>query len=68
MYIGIAGNLAEDGSYYEIGLSIHDSIYSTDFAVRRVHFANNQVNAKEITDFIIQQIVSYSTGQFTLFA
>lgn len=62
MYLGIAGNLAADNTYIEIGLSIHDSTYTTDYAVRHVHFENEKVNPKAISDFIITSITAFSNG------
>lgn len=62
MYIGIAGNLATDKTYIEIGLSIHDSTYTTDYAVRHVHFEDAKINSKAISDFIITSIIAFSNG------
>lgn len=63
MYLGIAGNLAADKTYIEIGMSIHDSTYTTDYSVRHVHFENAEVNAKAISDFIITSITAFSNGE-----
>jgi len=63
MYLGIAGNLASDNTHIEIGLSIHDSTYTTDYSVRHVHFENAKVDSKTISDFIITSITAFSNGQ-----
>ena len=63
MYIGIAGNLAPNKSYLEVGLSIHDATYSVDFSVKRLHFPNNEVEPDTIATFIIETISEFSTGQ-----
>jgi len=63
MYLGIAGNLAADKTYIEIGMSIHDSTYTTDYSVRHVHFENEKVDSKVISDFIIASITAFSNGE-----
>jgi hypothetical protein len=62
MYLGIAGNLANDKSHIEIGLSIHDGTYSIDFSVKRLHFPNNEADGDLIANFITETIMDFSKG------
>jgi len=47
----------------EIGFSIHDSTYTTDYLVWHVHFEDAKVNPKTISDFIITSITAFSNGE-----
>lgn len=67
MYIGIAGNPSPDNASIEIGLSIHDSVYSTDFSVKRIHFADSKIHPEEVADFIVKAITEYSTEHLMKF-
>ncbi|KAG8764940.1 hypothetical protein FRC16_008215, partial [Serendipita sp. 398] len=67
MYIGIAGNLAADKSYIEIGLSIHDATYSIDFSIKHLRFPNNEPNADEIARFVIETIKDFSKEHLVKF-
>jgi hypothetical protein len=62
MYVGIAGNLAPDKSFLEIGLSIHDATYSIDFSIKHLHFPNNDPKPDQIADFILETIMDFSKG------
>ncbi|KAG8835729.1 hypothetical protein FRC17_001520 [Serendipita sp. 399] len=67
MYLGIAGNLASDKSYIEIGLSIHDATYSIDFSIKHLRFPNNEPDATLIQKFVVDTIVEFSKEHLVKF-
>jgi len=62
MWAGIAGAPVNSNSEYEVALSIHDSVYNTDFSSSLLKYnANDSVKqADEIEDHVIAAIRKFS--------
>lgn len=56
MWAGIAGSTLPDGGY-EVAISIHDSVYNTDFASTVI--PGKVVEAKDIEEHCIQALRSF---------
>jgi hypothetical protein len=62
MWGAVAGVVINSNAQYEIALSVHDSVYNTDFASIVVPYdANNSdKNAKEIENAVLQTFRKFS--------
>jgi alpha,alpha-trehalose phosphorylase (configuration-retaining) len=68
MWAGIAGGVA-NGNEYEISISIHDSVYSTDFASLCIPYdkSNPEKVAKEIEQYVMQALRKFSLDHLCKF-
>ena len=62
MWAGIAGAVVNGGSAIEIALSVHDSVYNTDFASACIPYNRNEPEktAAEIEKHVIQTLRKFS--------
>ncbi|KAH7910654.1 glycosyltransferase family 4 protein [Hygrophoropsis aurantiaca] len=62
MWVGIAGGLVNGGKSFEIALSVHDSVYSTDFASSTIPYSPNDLSktAAEIETHVLNTIRRFS--------
>ncbi|KAG2349609.1 glycosyltransferase family 4 protein [Suillus weaverae] len=62
MWAGIAGAVVNGGQGFEIAISIHDSVYNTDFASAIVPYTPNDPtkSASEIANHVLQTIKKFS--------
>lgn len=62
MWAGIAGAPIENNTKMEIAISVHDSVYTTDFSsfVIPYHLNSPDRNAKEIEQLIMQALRKFS--------
>ncbi|KAK7014984.1 trehalose phosphorylase [Favolaschia claudopus] len=64
MWVGIAGQ-SFGGNQFEVALSVHDSVYSTDFTSATITYGKDK--AKDIEAFIIQTIRKFSSEHLCKF-
>jgi hypothetical protein len=55
MWAGIAGNITNSGSSFEIAVSVHDSVYNTDFASHTIPY--NPAEADKTATAILQHVL-----------
>lgn len=69
MWAAVAGAVINNNTQYEIAVSIHDSVYSTDFASSVLSFNPNNPdkNAKEIEQYVLQTLRMFSVGHLCKF-
>lgn len=69
MWAGIAGCPTESGSSFEIALSIHDSVYNTDFASETIpgDLSQPEKLASDIEKHVIQTLRGFSTEHICKF-
>ena len=69
MWSAVAGAVINNNTQYEIALSIHDSVYSTDFASMVIPYnpTNPDKNAKEIEQVVLQTLRKFSTEHLCKF-
>ncbi|GLB35407.1 putative glycosyl transferases group 1 [Lyophyllum shimeji] len=69
MWAGISGSPVNNNSGYEIAISIHDSVYNTDFASAVIpYFAGDaDKNAKAIMQHILDTLRKFSTEHICKF-
>ena len=69
MWSAVAGAVINNNTQYEIALSIHDSVYSTDFASMVIPYNSNNPdkNAKEIEQVVLQTLRKFSTEHLCKF-
>ena len=62
MWVGMAGAVVNGGKSFEIAISIHDSVYNTDFSSGSVPYtaADPAKSAADIEKYIIDSINSFS--------
>ena len=62
MWAGIAGAIVNGGTAIEIALSIHDSVYSTDFAADSIPYYRNDLeqSAIAIEKHVLQTLKKFS--------
>jgi len=62
MWAAIAGTVVNNNTEYEIAVSVHDSVYSTDFASATIPYNPNHPdkNAKEVEQFVLQTLRKFS--------
>jgi hypothetical protein len=69
MWAGIAGSVANNKQGYEIAISVHDSVYSTDFAADVIPYAagDPSENAANIENCILEKLRKFSTEHLCKF-
>ncbi|KAF9477371.1 trehalose phosphorylase [Pholiota conissans] len=69
MWAAVAGAVINNNTQYEIAVSIHDSVYNTDFASMSLAYNPNNPdkNAKEIEQFVLQTLRKFSIGHLCKF-
>ncbi|TFK27390.1 trehalose phosphorylase [Coprinopsis marcescibilis] len=62
MWAGVAGTVVNNNTEFELSISIHDSVYSTDFASMTFPYKPNSpdTNAKEIEQYVMQGLRKFS--------
>ncbi|KIM49416.1 glycosyltransferase family 4 protein [Hebeloma cylindrosporum] len=69
MWAAVAGAVINNNTQYEIAVSIHDSVYSTDFASMVIAYNPNNPdkNGKEIEQYVLQTLRKFSIGHLCKF-
>lgn len=69
MWAGIAGNIINNSTQYEIAISVHDSVYSTDFASATIPYIPGQPekNAQSIQLHVLEALRKFSTEHLCKF-
>jgi len=69
MWAGIAGIPVNNNSQFEIAISVHDSVYNTDFASAIIPFTpgNPEHSGKEIEQHVLQTLCKFSTEHLCKF-
>lgn len=69
MWAGIAGAVLAGGKSIEIAISVHDSVYSTDFSSTIVPYtaANTAKNAAVIEDHVLETLKKFSQEHLSKF-
>jgi hypothetical protein len=69
MWAGIAGNPIHNNTQIEIAISVHDSVYSTDFASATIPYYPNQPekNAQTIQQHVLDTLRKFSTEHLCKF-
>jgi len=69
MWAGIAGSFVNGGNAFEVAISVHDSVYSTDFAsmIIPITSGNREKNAIDIEKHILQILRKFSTEHLAKF-
>jgi len=57
MWAGIAGSRVNNGTQYEIAISIHDSVYATDFASSVIDLPNTPNDPEKIANVISRHVL-----------
>ncbi|KAI6005470.1 glycosyltransferase family 4 protein [Pisolithus albus] len=62
MWAGIAGTVVNGGKTYEVAISVHDSVYNTDFSSTAVPYSPNDParNATDIENHVLDTIRRFS--------
>jgi len=62
MWGAIAGTVINNNTQYEIAVSVHDSVYNTDYASIVIPYSPNNPdkNAKEIESAVLQTLRKFS--------
>jgi glycosyltransferase involved in cell wall biosynthesis len=69
MWVGIAGAVINNGAIFETAISIHDSVYNTDFGSAQVKLTpgKTEANAKAIEQHIIELLRKFSNEHLCKF-
>lgn len=69
MWGAIAGAVINNNTEFEIAVSVHDSVYSTDFASMTIPYStsNPDKNAKEIEQHVLQTLRKFSIDHLCKF-
>ena len=69
MWAGIAGAVVNNNTSYELAISIHDSVYNTDFASSVIPYTPNnpESQASEIEKHILDLLRKFSTEHMCKF-
>ena len=69
MWAGIAGAVVNNNTHYEIAISIHDSVYNTDFASSTIPYKGNnpEAQATEIEKHVLEVLRKFSTEHMCKF-
>lgn len=65
MWAGIAGNSIPNGGGFEVAISIHDSVYNTDFASTII--PNGKTSPEEIEKHVLESLRQFSTEHLCKF-
>ncbi|KIY68640.1 glycosyltransferase family 4 protein [Cylindrobasidium torrendii FP15055 ss-10] len=62
MWAGIAGAIINDNKDYVVALSIHDSVYNTDYSSWTIPYSSGDLekNAKDIEELVVKSIRKFS--------
>jgi hypothetical protein len=62
MWAGIAGSPVDNNTKFEIAISIHDSVYSTDFSSHTIPYSpgNPEHNSAEIEQHVLDAVRQFS--------
>ena len=69
MWAGIAGTVINNNTSYEVAISIHDSVYNTDFASSTIPYNPNdpEVQSAAIEAHVLQTLRSFSSEHLCKF-
>jgi hypothetical protein len=69
MWAGIAGAVTNNGSTYEVAISIHDSVYSTDFSSHTMPYTpmDPQKTAIDIQKHVLDVLRKFSSEHLCKF-
>lgn len=69
MWAGVAGVIINNNTEFEVAVSVHDSVYSTDFASVVLPYDPNdpEKNAKTIEQYILQVLRRFSVEHLCKF-
>ncbi|KAI0703496.1 hypothetical protein BC835DRAFT_1030642 [Cytidiella melzeri] len=69
MWAGIAGTVVNNGTSFEVAISVHDSVYNTDFASALVPYDATEPDAQSeaIEQHVISTIRKFSTEHLCKF-
>lgn len=69
MWAGIAGAVVNNNTGLEIAISIHDSVYNTDFASTVIAYTPNDPEAQgaAIEEHVVQTLRTFSTEHLCKF-
>lgn len=69
MWAGIAGSVINNNTGYELAISIHDSVYNTDFASSTISYNPNdpEAQAPAIEQHILDVLRKFSTEHMCKF-
>ena len=69
MWAGIAGAVVNNNTGYELAISIHDSVYNTDFASSVIPYtaSNPEAQASEIEKHVLEGLRKFSTEHMCKF-
>lgn len=69
MWAGIAGTVTNNGKSFEVAISIHDSVYNTDFASSTISYNANdpETQAAEIEKHVLDILRKFSTEHLCKF-
>lgn len=67
MWAGIAGSAVPNEGGFEIAISIHDSVYNTDYASQIIPFPEGVIESDQIETHILDSLRQFSTGHLCKF-
>ncbi|KAG6844069.1 hypothetical protein H0H87_010012 [Tephrocybe sp. NHM501043] len=69
MWAGISGSPLNNNTGYEVAISIHDSVYNTDFASAVIAYSPGDVekNARAIREHVVEALRKFSTEHLCKF-
>ncbi|THH09360.1 hypothetical protein EW145_g2063 [Phellinidium pouzarii] len=69
MWAGIAGSASPNDNGFEVSISIHDSVYNTDFASTIIPFTggNTNIDAEQIEGHVIDALRAFSSEHLCKF-
>jgi hypothetical protein len=69
MWAGIAGTMVNNNTGFEVAISIHDSVYNTDFSSAVVALTPNNPDAQaiQIEDHVIEVLRNFSSEHMCKF-
>jgi alpha,alpha-trehalose phosphorylase (configuration-retaining) len=69
MWAGIAGQVINNATQYELAISIHDSVYNTDFASSTIPFnaVDPEGSAKAIEKHVLDTFRTFSSEHLCKF-
>lgn len=69
MWAGIGGNVINNNTAFEIAVSVHDSVYSTDFSSTIIPFTPGTLEktSKDIEQHVLETLHKFSTEHLCKF-